>query len=195
MAPRVQRQRRMLPGKLVVFRREPRKKRATHANLSRTHTLAKTGNFWFCWRCRFCTAQRVKGLAGQCRGVVHSRGGVLKKLKDGRNPKDGRWLAEPTLHAVGRADVLRRTLDGTGVTWLMSWSATSLAWISLKRDTNLACHCSARTCASFVGLLVTDAVSLIRTSSQKQIHRWTCMMLSGAELGDLKDNLARSDMT
>ena len=34
---------------------------------------------------------------------------------------------------------LRRKLDGTGVTWLMSWSATRSAWISLKCGTNLTC--------------------------------------------------------
>ena len=41
---RTQRQRRTLPVKLVVFQREPRKKRATHAKFSRAHTSAKTGN-------------------------------------------------------------------------------------------------------------------------------------------------------
>ena len=40
VAPRMQRQRRALPRKLVVFQREPRRKRATHAKFSRTHTLA-----------------------------------------------------------------------------------------------------------------------------------------------------------
>ena len=64
MAPRVQRQRRTLPRKLVIFQREPRRESATHAKFPRTHTLAKTGKFWFCWRCAFYTAQRVKGLAG-----------------------------------------------------------------------------------------------------------------------------------
>ena len=76
VAPRVQRQRRMLPGKLVVFQREPRRKRATHAKFSRTHTLAETGNFWFCWRCGFHTARRVQEPAGRCRGIVQRRGGV-----------------------------------------------------------------------------------------------------------------------
>ena len=91
--------------------------RATHAKFSRTHTLAKTGKCWFCWRCGFSTAQRVKGLAGRCRGVVQSHGGVLKKLKDGRKPKDGRWLAEPTYHAVGRADVVQVAATETGWDW------------------------------------------------------------------------------
>ena len=87
-----QRQRRTLPRKLVVFQREPQRKRATHAKFSRTHKLAKTGKFWFCWRCGFYTAQRAKGLAERCRGIVQCPSGVLRKLKDGRNPKDGRWL-------------------------------------------------------------------------------------------------------
>ena len=190
MAPRVQRQRRMLPGKLVVFQREPRKKRATHANLSRTHTLAKTGNFWFCWRCGFCTAQREK----RARGTV-SR----SRAQPGRSAQEAQGWQKPKERTLAGGASLAcccgRAATETGWDWRDVVSATSLAWISLKRDTNLACHCSARTCASFVGLLVADAVSLIRTSSQKQIHRWTCMMLSGAELGDLKDNLARSGMT
>ena len=40
-------------------------------------------------------AKRVQGLTGRCRGILQSRGGVLKKLKAGRNPKDGGWLSEP----------------------------------------------------------------------------------------------------
>ena len=90
LAPRVQRQRGTLSGKLAVIRREPRRNQSDTRKISRTHTLAKTGNCWFCWRCGFCTAQRGKGLAGRCRGVMQSRSGALWKLKDGRNPKDGR---------------------------------------------------------------------------------------------------------
>ena len=81
---------------LVVFQREPRRKRATHVKLSPTHMLVKTGNFWFCWRCGFHTVHRVKRPAGRCCGIVQSQGGVLWKLK-------GRWLEEPTWHAVDRA--------------------------------------------------------------------------------------------
>ena len=62
---------------------------------------------------------------------------------------------------------LRRKLDGTGVTWLMSWSATGSASISLKRDTNLTCHCSARTCACFVG----PFRSLMRYLSSERHHK------------------------
>ena len=88
----------------------------------------------------------MKGLAGGCRGVVQSRSGVLRKLK-------GRTLAggPPGMRWAGRTRTrwMGRKLDGTGATWLMSWNATGSAWISLKRDTNLTCHCSARTCAFF----------------------------------------------
>ena len=59
----------------------------------------------------------MKGLGGRCRGVVQSRGGVLKKLKDGRSPKDGRWLVEPTWHAGGRADVVQVTATETAWDW------------------------------------------------------------------------------
>ena len=48
VAPRVQRQRRMLPGRLGVFQLKPRKKRATFAKFSGTLTLARTGSCWFC---------------------------------------------------------------------------------------------------------------------------------------------------
>ena len=112
---RVQRQRRALLGKLVVFQREPRRKRAARRKVFRART--KTGKFWLCWRCGFHTARRVKGLAGRCRGVVQGRGGVLQKFKDGRNPKDGRWLAEPTWHAVGRADVVQVAATEAGWDW------------------------------------------------------------------------------
>ena len=70
--------------------------------------------FWFCWRCGFYTARRVKGLAGLCRGIVQSRDGVLRKLKDGRNLKDGGWLAEPTWRAVVRADVVQAPATKAG---------------------------------------------------------------------------------
>ena len=109
VAPRVQRQHRVL---LVVFQREPRRKRATHAKFSRTHTLAKTCHFWFCWRCGFFTAKRVQWVAGRCRGIAQSLGGVLKKLEAGRNPKDGGWPSEPNFQVacrhVASADVAHR---------------------------------------------------------------------------------------
>ena len=114
--------------------------------------------FWFCWMCGFCTAQRVKGLAERCRGIEQSRGGVLHKLKDGRNPKDGGWVAEANLacggsECSGRGPGRRRqTLDGTGVTWCMSWSATGSALISFHSGTTLTSHRSARSVRNFVGL-------------------------------------------
>ena len=103
----------------VVFQREARRKRATHARFSRRHTLAKTGNCWFCWTCGFYTAQRVKGLAGRCRGIVQSRGGVLRKLKDGRKAKDCGWLAEPIWHALRRnaADAVQAAVTQAGWDW------------------------------------------------------------------------------
>ena len=36
---------------------------------------------------------------------------------DGRNPKDGRWLAEPTWHALGQADVVQVTATEAGWEW------------------------------------------------------------------------------
>ena len=56
----------------------------------------------------------MKGLAGWCRGVVQSGSGVLRKLKDCRNPEDGRWLAEPTWHAVGWAEEVQVAATDTG---------------------------------------------------------------------------------
>ena len=59
----------------------------------------------------------MKGLVGRCRGIVASRSGVLRKLKDDRNRKDGRWLAKPTWHAVGRADVVQVAATEAGRDW------------------------------------------------------------------------------
>ena len=109
VAPRVQRERRTLPGKLVVFPREPRKKRATHAKFSRTHTPAKTGNFWFCWRCGFHTAHRVRGLAG---GVAEScKAGVAcsgsSRMAGTRKIVAG-WRRQTGIRWVGRTWSRRR---------------------------------------------------------------------------------------
>ena len=128
VARRAQRQRRMLLGKLVVFEREPRWKRTTHAKFSRTQTLSKTGNFWFCWRCGFYTAARVQGLAGQCRGIVQSHGGA-QEAQGGQEPK-GRRLAVGARQAacrhVASSDVVQAAtkVGWTGVTWCTIWSAT-----------------------------------------------------------------------
>ena len=59
----------------------------------------------------------MKGLAGRCRGVVQSRSGVLRKLKNFRNRRDRRWLAEPTLHAMGRADEVQVAATDAGWDW------------------------------------------------------------------------------
>ena len=39
-----------------------------------------------------------------------------------------------------------------------SWGAMGSAWSSLKRETNLTCHCRARPCASLLDRSVADAV-------------------------------------
>ena len=43
-------------------------------------------------------------------------------------------------------------LDGTGVMWLMIWSAMGSALTSLYRRLNLTCHRSTLTCAILLGL-------------------------------------------
>ena len=76
-------------------------------------------------------AERAYGTVSRNRAKP---GGVLRKLKKkGRNPEDGRWLAEPTWHAVGRADVVQAAAK---VGW--DWCDVGLgsALISLQRDTN-----------------------------------------------------------
>ena len=42
---------------------------------------------------------------------------MLKKFKEGRNPQDGRWLAEPTWRAVARAEVVQVAATETGWSW------------------------------------------------------------------------------
>ena len=116
--------------------------------------------FWFCWRCGFNTAQRVKRLAGRCGAECSesSRMAEAQRTDAGWRSQLGMWWA---WGAWSRW--LRRKLDGTGVTWLMSWSATASAWISLECDTSLTCSCP-QFCWT---LSVAYAVSLIRASSQK----------------------------
>ena len=62
---------------------------------------------------------RTKGERA-CGTVSRNRakwGGALWKLKGGRNPKDGRWLAEPIWHAVGGTDVVQVTAMEGGWDW------------------------------------------------------------------------------
>ena len=102
----------------------PRRKRATRTKFSRTHTLAKTGNFRFCWRCGF-----YQGLAGRCRGIVQKTGveysgrsrmaGTKKTDDGGRSQAGRRWTGRTWSRRR------RRKLDGTGAMWYMSWRA---AW-------------------------------------------------------------------
>ena len=165
MAPRVQRQRRHaapdaggLPTRAA--------KEESHTRQVFSH-VAKTGKFWFCWRCGFYTTKRVKGLpdgaAEPCKAWAEHG--------DGRNPKDGRWLAEPTWHAVGRANVVQ--VDATEAGWDWRDAAFELERGGLgvkpvsKRDTNLTCQGSVRTWQFCWTSQVADAVPLIRTSLQK----------------------------
>ena len=84
----VQRQRHMLPGKLLVFQREPRKRRAAHAKFSRTHTLAKTGSLWF-WVPHRTTGERARGTVSRSRAEP---GRSTKEAQGWQKPK-GRTLA------------------------------------------------------------------------------------------------------
>ena len=157
MACRVQRQRRTLLGKLVMFQREPHKKRATHAKFSRTHTLAKTGNLWFCWMCGFHTAKRVQRACGTVSRNGANRCGVLRKLKDGRNLKDGGTFGA-NLACGGRADAVQAT---TKIGWVWCDVAHELERNGL--DVNMRNFCWTSSDA--------DAVSFIRTSSLKKLSQ------------------------
>ena len=106
----------MLLGKLVVFQRDLRTKRASHARFSRT--MAKTGNFWFCWRCGFNAVKRVQGLAGRCHRIPQSCGGVLKKLKAGRNPKKRRLVVGVNLAGCVSARGVRGRGPGCDESWV-----------------------------------------------------------------------------
>ena len=115
----------------------------------------------------------MKRLTGRCRGVVQSRSGILRKLRVAetqRTDAGGANLACGERGGLG-STYLRRKLDGTGVTWLMS--STGLAWISLKRDTSLTCHCIARTRAS----VLDPFRSLMRRNviTKKKKNRLACL--------------------
>ena len=105
----------------------------------------------------------MKGLAGRCRGVVQGRGGVLQKLKDGRNPK-GRTLAGGANLACGGPGG-RGPGGGVG-----SWCDVV---DELERD-GLGVDQPPARCETVAGVRaqfcwtssVADAVSLIKTSSQ-----------------------------
>ena len=155
VAPRVQSQRRALPGKLVVFQREPRRKRATHTPSSRARTRRRRASFGSAGGAGSAphNGRNVSrdGVAESCRaGAEYSRS---SRMAETQRTEAG-WRSLPGMRWAGRtwSRWLRRKLDGTDVTWLMCWSAMDSAWTSLMRDTNLTCHCSARTCASLLDL-------------------------------------------
>ena len=81
----------MLPRKPVVFRREPRTKRA-----SRTHTLAKTGILWFCWTVRVPAPPReYNGWLGDLAESCNDVAGCSKSSQTDRNPQISSCLTEP----------------------------------------------------------------------------------------------------
>ena len=96
-------------------------------------------------------------------------GRSTSKAQGWQKPKetDAGWRSPPGLRWAGRtwSKWLRRKLDGTGVMWLMSWSALGSAWTGLKRVTVVLGRAQFCWTSSVAG-----AVSLIRTSSQKR--RW-----------------------
>ena len=68
-------------------------------------------------KCGFYTAQRVKALAGRYRGVVQSRGGVLRSSRMAVTQRtDAGWRNQLGMRWAGRtwSRWLRRKLDGTG---------------------------------------------------------------------------------
>ena len=84
--------------------------------------------------------------------------------------EDGRRLAEPTWHAVGWADVVQSAATEGGWDWCDVVDELERAGLGV--DQSQARHEShvSPSCANarfFVGPSVADAVSLIRTSSQK----------------------------
>ena len=70
--------------------------------------------FRFCWRCGFCTAQRVTGLAGRCRGVVQSLWST-PEAPEWQEPKR-RTLAGGA-NAVGQVDVVQAAATEVGWDW------------------------------------------------------------------------------
>ena len=102
---------------------------------------------------------------------MQSRGGVLKKLKAGRDPKIAGWLAEPVWQAacrhVASADVVQAATK-VGWDWwdvVHELERTRTVSISLQSGTTLTGH--SRTCATVLTSSVADARSFIRTTSQK----------------------------
>ena len=119
-------------------------------SFSRTHTLAKSVILGSAGGAGLCTAKRVQGVAGRCRGIMQSRGGVLKKAQGGQEPQGRRSAVGANL--AGCLSRLRRRLGGTGAMWCTSWSATCRALISLQSGTTLTSHSSSRNVRTVVDL-------------------------------------------
>ena len=104
------------------------------------------------------------GHAGRCRGIVQSRGGVFKVLKGAWSPQSGGRPAETNWHGARR---LEGRTSLTGICLELSSPHCHEAFRGLF-DAVLA-RCWTCTFAHFLLIrTVADAVSLIRTSSQKQ---------------------------
>ena len=123
-------------------------------------------------RCKLVQLRFSDAVAGRAvsesEGVksIKNVGGMLARCEEGLVLwlRTGVWA-----ESSGGKPRRRRTLDGTGVTWYVSWSATCSAWTSLQCGTMLTRRGSARNERSFCWTSsVADAVSLIRTSSQKK---------------------------
>ena len=112
VAPRVQRQRRRLPRKLVLFQREPRKKRATHAKISRTHALAKTAIFGSAGGADSTPHKRARGTASRSRAEPERS---TQEAQGWQKPK-GRTLAGGANQACGGLG--GRGLGGCDGNWM-----------------------------------------------------------------------------
>ena len=148
---RVQRQRRALLGKLVVFQREPRRKRAAHAKFSRTH---EDGQVLVVLEVRVphrTTGERACGAVSRSRARPERS---TPEVQGWQKPKRRTLAGGANLACGGPGGRGPGGCDGSwmGLVWLLSWSAMGLAWTNLKRDTSLTCHSRARTCAILLDL-------------------------------------------
>ena len=159
----VQRQRRTLPGKLVVFQRKPRRKRATQSK------CCEDWQVWVLLEVRILhrtTGERACGTVSQSRARP---GRSIAEAQGWQNPKDGRWLAEPTWHAVGRADVVQVTATEAGWDWRgvvdeLECNGLGVDWSQARHEAHVSLQCS--NVRNFVGPLR----SLMRDFSSERYH-------------------------
>ena len=106
-------------------------------------------------------------------GTLSCRGGVLRKLKAGRNPKDGGWLAGGV-----SARGVRGRGPGCDEGWMGCCSATCSVLISLQggTDSHESQQRAQRATLCWTSSVV-DAVSLIRTSPQKKVPAYVGRLL------------------